>query len=59
MASERTSRLTNLDPAGLGGGGRERKGRENKEKGRKGFRESVSTFSLGFSVIGPSKSGET
>ena len=32
VASERTSRLTNLDPTSLGGGGKERKEREKGEK---------------------------
>ena len=51
MASERTSSLDPiLNQTGLGGKGK----REKREKGRRGFRESVSTFSLDFPTIGPS-----
>ena len=48
--------LTNLDPTGLGGKKRERE--RKREKGRE-FRERGSNFSLDFSAIGSSNSGET
>ena len=48
--------LTYLDPTGLGGKKRERGRKREKERE---FRERGSTFSLDFSTIGPSNSGET
>ena len=56
MARGVLSHLTNLDPTGLGGEKGEKE--KEREKGRD-FRKRGSTFSLNFSVIGPSNSGET
>ena len=47
---------SSLDPTGLGGKKRERERKREKERE---FRERGSTFSLDFSVIGPSNLGET
>ena len=62
LASERIILLTQLDPTGLDGG-KERENRERKERGEEEEdfreRERESTFSLNFSMIGSSNSGET
>ena len=58
MAWEDFSLDLNLDQTGLGGKGRERKTKRERERKERDFRERISTFSLGFPVIGPLVSGE-
>ena len=58
MASEETSSLDPTSPNQFGRGKREKRKRKEKKEG-KIFRERESTFSLGFSTIGPSNLGKT
>ena len=55
---EKTFLFLRLDQSGLGGEGGERETKRERERKERDFRERRSTFSLGFSVIGPSVSCE-
>ena len=56
VAGEMTSHLTTIFSQPVWEEGKRERDRDRK--GRKGFRESVSTFSLDFPVIGPANSSE-
>ena len=56
--NERTSPLDQVFQISLGEGKREGGTNRERERGREGFRERGSTFSLKFPAIGPLASGE-
>ena len=53
---ERTSPLDHVSQISLGE--KKERGSKRRERGREGFRERSSTFSVSFPAIGPSASGE-